>query len=64
MTSTTSAASAIVKSPVCSVSVIDFLLCPALDTAHECRVFFNFFNFLISLLFFSKYFQILGLIGL
>ena len=45
-------------SPVCSVSVIDFLVSPALDTAHDGVGFFLKFY-----CFFSKYFQIRGLIG-
>ena len=46
-------------SPVCFVSVIDFLMSPALDIAHDGAGFLSFFFFF----FFSKYFQIPGLIS-
>ena len=45
-------------SPVCFVSVKDFLVSPALNTAHDSVGFFLKFC-----CFFSKYFQILGLLG-
>ena len=44
-------------SSVCFVSVIDFLMYPALDTAHDGAVFIFF------LFFFGSYFEIPGLIS-
>ena len=42
-------------SAVCFVPVIDFLMSPVLDAAHDGEGFFLFF--------FSKYFQITGLLS-
>ena len=48
---------------VCFVSVIDFLMSLALDTAHDCVVFFLLL-FFVCLFVFSKYFQIPSLISM